>query len=237
MPAPVHGATDILSLGADWEPQGSDGSKTDTRITAGGNDGDIVAEKAITETNAGTCRYIYIGAETAFAAAILAAAAWCGMVKNSLLITGIGIDYSPCAQGKRPLVTFTFRDGPTAATHHYLTTLVLPTYAAGGVNVPDILTVVPGTPPAASETTNNQWGLTAQFGEDLDKDGEFLAGETYAGEETLNITTVGIPTSVTSTGWIETQAPSTTCPILSNVGYNEGVGHTYVRKVTRTATV
>ena len=237
MAAPVFGASDVLSLGADWEPQGSDGALNLTRATASGNDGDIVAEKGHNTINSGTATYIYIGEEAAFAAAIFTAAAWCGMVKNSLLITGIGIDYSPCAQGKRPLVTFTFRDGPTAATHHYLTALVLPTYAAGGVNVPDILTVVPGTPPAASETTNNQWGLTAQFGEDLDKDGTFLAGETYAGEETLNITTVGVPTSVTSDGWIETQAPSATCPIRSNVGYNEGVGHTYVRKVTRTATV
>jgi len=232
MAAPVFGASDVLSLGADWEPQGSDGALNLTRATASGNDGDIVAEKGHNTINSGTATYIYIGAETAFAAAILAAAAWVGMVKNSLLITGIGIDYSPCAAGKRPLVAFTFRDGPTTANHHYLTALVLPTYVAVGVNVPDILTITGGD----AETTNNQWGLTAQFGEDLDKDGEFLAGETYAGEETLNITTVGIPTSVTSTGWIETQAPSTTCPIRSNVGYNEGIGHTYIRAVIRTAT-
>ena len=233
MAAPVFAASDVLSLGADWEPQGSDGAKNLTRATASGNDGDIVAEVGHNTINSGTATYIYIGEETAFAAAILAAAAWVGMVKNSLLITGIGIDYSPCAAGKRPLVAFTFRDGPTSATHHYLTTLVLPTYVAGSVNVPDILTIAGGD----AEVTNNQWGLTAQFGEDLDKDGEFLAGETYGGEETLNITTVGVPTSVTSTGWIETQAPSATCPIRSNVGYNEGIGHTYIRAVTRTATV
>jgi hypothetical protein len=233
MAAPAHGATDVLTLGADWEPQGSDGAKSLTRITAGGNDGDIVAEDGITATNAGTARYIYIGEETAFAAACTAAACWPGMVLNSLLITGMAIDYTPCAQGKRPVVTFTFRDGPTSADHHYLTALVLPTSVAGGVTVPDLLTLTAGD----SETTNNQWGLAGTFGEDLDKDGEFLAGELYGGEETINLTTVGVPTSVTSTGWVETQAPSTTCPIRSNVGYNEGIGHTYIRKVTRTATV
>jgi len=232
MAAPSHAATDVLSLSTGWEPQGSDGAKSLTRITASGNNGDIVTEKGITETNAGTARYIYTGAEVAFAAAFTAAACWPGRIKNSLIVTGVAIDYSPCAQGKRPIVTFTFRGGPAASDHHYLTALVLPTYTAGGVNVPDLLTITAGD----SETTNNQWGLAGTFGEDLNKDGTFLAGELYGGEETINFSTVGLLGSVTSTGWVETQSPSTSCPIRNNVGYNEGNGHTYIRGITRTAT-
>lgn len=230
MAAPVFGAADNLSLGADWEPQGSDGGVSQDRATASGNDGDIVAEEDYHAVNSGSTRYIYIGEETAFVAAIEAASAWPGMVLNSLMITGIGIDYAPCAQGKRPVVAFQHRDGPSASTRSYKSATVLPTYVTGAVSVPTILTATAGD----AECTNAQWGIAAQFGEDLDKDGAFLAGDCYGGEESLALTWVGIPTSVTSTGWTKTADISTTCPIRSNTGYNEGGTMNFVKKITNT---
>jgi len=229
MANPVFGALNPLNLGADWVPQGSDGGKTLTRATAPGANGDIIAENGHNAINAGTARYIYQGAQAAFAAAITAALAWPGRIVNSLFIQGIGIDWAPCAQGKLPVVAWTFRDGPTTSVLEYKTTLVMPTYVTGGVLVPTLLTVTGG----GAEATNCQWGIACPFGDDLNASGNFLAGQGYGGEETINLTMVGVPTSVTSVGWIETAAPSATCPISSNTGYNEGQGHTYIRAVLR----
>jgi len=233
MAAPVYGAADNLTLGADWEPQGSDGALAQTRATQAGSTGDIIAETTHNPINSGSTRFIYKGAEAAFVAAIEAAAAWPGMVLNSLIITGVAVDYSPCAQGKRPVVTFQHRDGPTESARAYKTTLVLPTYVGGSVKVPDILTVTLGS----AETINSQWGIGVQFGEDLDKDGAFLAGEAYQGEETLALTYAGTPTSITSSGWQKTAGISSTCPIRLNGGYGAGGAETFVRAVTLTAVV
>jgi len=228
--APTFGAADNLSLGAGWEPQGSDGALAQTRASQGGSTGDIIAETVHNAIHSGSTRYIYTGAETAFAAAIEAATAWPGNVLNSLLITGLAIDYSPCAAGKRPVVTFTHRDGPSASLRQYKTVIVLPTYVAVAVSVPELLTVAGGD----AEVVNAQWSIAAQFGEDFDKDGEFLAGAVYQGEETINLTFAGEPTSITSTGWQRTAGISATCPIRLNTGYGAGGGETFVRGVTLT---
>jgi hypothetical protein len=155
------------------------------------------------------------------------------VASNTLTITGYTIDYSPCAGGKRPTIAFAFRDGPTAAKATYVTSLsaALPTYVATTPVVPDLL-VVTGED---AETTNAQYGLAAQFGEDLDKDGEYLAGETYGGEESISMTFVGNPTSIASTGWSQTGGPgSTVGGDLSNTAYDTNT-YTYVTGVTRSA--
>jgi len=235
MSAPTFGVTDVLVLGASWEPQSNSPASAGTRVTAAGPDGDIVASNVHNLVEAGSAAYKYIGADTDFPAAFAASGCDVGDLvdTNSLLITGIAIDYGPCAAGERPLVTFTYRDGPTAAPtvpFVYLSALTLPTYVAANVVVPSALTITAGD----AELQNLQWGLSMQFGEDLDKDGDYLAGQGFGGEETLALTFAGTPTSITSTGWDETTKPgANTGEALTNSGYSQSV-YNYVRGVVRT---
>ena len=69
-------------------------------------------------------------------------------------------------------------------------------------------------------------------GRSLNKSGEYLAGEGYGARETLVLTWKGIPTSITSTGWIGTNAPSPKLPTKINTGYPDQV-YTFTRKVAR----
>ena len=234
MSAPVFGAIDVLGLGASWEPQNASPSNAPTHAEATGPDGDVVAETSHRDKETGTAAYIYIGLETDFVAALVAAAALPGQLVDSdtLLITQVAIDYAPCAAGQRPMVTFTYQDGPTAAPatpFWYTTDVTLPTYVAANVIVPGFLTPVAGD----AEIQTSGWQIACQFGEDLDGDGEYLAGQSYKGQETINMQFVGTPTSFTSTGWIQTGAPgSNTGEAVSNTGYGTS-SYSFVRAVTR----
>lgn len=234
MSAPVFGAIDDLDLGAGWEPQGGDPADNSTRATTNGPDGDIVAENQHNTIEGGSTNYIYTGAETGFAAALLAATAQPGRLvdTNTLFILSVGIDYSPCAEGKRPLVTFNWRDGPTAAPatpFWYASTIVLPTYVVANVEIPELLTITGGD----AELQSADWSLACLLGDDLDKDGDFLAGQGYQGVEIINMQFVGTPTSITSTGWIETSAPGSNAgEVKENTGYGTS-SYSFTRKVTR----
>ena len=231
MAAPIFGVSDVLALGADWEPQSASPTLASTRATASGDDGDIVAEVIHNAIESGTASYIYIGAETAFIAALAAASADVGDIAdtNTLMITGWSIDYSPCAAGKRPVITFTYRDGPVAASATYVTASVCPTYVATTPVVPPILAATPGDAEIQACTI----ALVAQFGEDLDKDGEYLASATYGGEETITHQWVGLPTSITSTNYLQTSGPGTnTGANASGTAYGTN-SYTFVRKITR----
>ena len=234
MAAPAFGAIDILVLGGDWEPQGGSPSLAYTRATASGSDGDIIAEVNHNAIESGTVSYIYTGAETGFAAALLAATAQPGRLKdtNTLFITSTAIDYSPCAEGKRPIVTFTFRDGPTAAPatpYWYASALSLPTYVAANIDVPTLATVTEG----GAEVQTTDWSIACQLGEDLDKTGDFLNGDAYQGEETVNFTYTGLPSSVAMAGWIQTAGPGSNAGgVVANTGYDT-YSYTFVRAVTR----
>ena len=235
MSAPAFGVVNKLGLGVDWEPQNSSPASAGTRVKVNGPDGDQVASNVHNTIESGSQAFIYVGAEVDFAAAFLAAACNVGQLvaTDTLMILGIAVDFSPCAAGKRPLVNFTWRDGPTAAPttpFSYLTTLTLPTYVAANIVVPEILTMTVGD----AELQNIQWSIGAQFGPDLDKDGEYLAGQVFDGEETLALTFVGTPTSVTSTGWDQTTGPgATTGEQASNTGYGQ-TSYGFSRGVTRT---
>ena len=241
MSAPVFGAIDVLALGANWEPQSSSPSLSGTRVTAGGPDGDVVAENTHNDVESGTATYIYLGPvstpPTDFPAAFAADSCDIGDLvdTNTLLITGIAVDYSPCAAGKKPLVTFTYRDGPTVApgtpfVYVSALTTALPTYVTANVTIPDILAVTAGD----AETQNSSWEMSMSFDPDLDKDGDYLSGQGYAGEEVVNLTFVGTPTSIVSTGWQQTSAPGTnTGEASSNTGYGQS-SYTFSRGVTRT---
>ena len=117
MAAPARGTTDVLSLGADWEPITTEGALTAKLVEAGGANGDIIAEDVHDTVEAGNAKYEYIGAETGFIAALDAVTAWPGrlLATDTLLLGSVAIDFSPCAAGKRPIVTFgDLRDGPTS---------------------------------------------------------------------------------------------------------------------------
>ena len=234
MAAPVFGATDVLGLGADWEPIDSTGSLAKTNATAEGGDGDDMAETAHNSIESGTARYHYIGAETGFQAALTADACRPGQLvaTDTLMVLGVAVDYSPCAKGERPIVTFTVQDGPTAAPatpFWYTTDLTLPTYVGANIIVPQaLLTATLGS----AEVVNAQWSLEMQHGRSLDKDGEYLAGQGFGGRENLTLTTKGIPTSITSTGWSQTAGPSTKLPTKTNQGYTDQT-YTFTRKKTR----
>lgn len=234
MAAPTLGATDVLGLGAGWEPIDSTGSLSRTNATAEGGNGDDVAETPYNAIEGGTARYHYTGAETGFIAALLAATCLPGhlVATDTLIVKTVAIDYSPCAKGELPIVTFTVEDGPTAAPatpFWYTSALTLPTYVAANIIIPQaLLTATLGS----AEIVNAQWDLTAGKGRSLDKDGAYLAGESFGGRENLTLACKGVPTSITSTGWSETAAPSTKLPTKSNQGYVD-VTYTFTRKVTR----
>ena len=229
----TFGVLDKLVLGADWEPQSNSPVSAGTRVKVAGPAGDQAASNVHNRIESGTSSYIYIGAETDFAAAFLADLCNVGkmVASNTLLIMAAAIDYSPCAAGKRPLVNFTWRDGPTlATTFSYISTLTLPTYAASNVIIPEILTLTAGS----AEIQNTQWSMAMQLGVDLDKDGDYLASQGYDGEETLGLNFVGTPTSITSTGWDETSAPGdATGEQASNTGYGQ-TAYNFARGVART---
>jgi len=235
MTAPAFGATDVLALGADWEPVSNSPASAGTRVTAGGNDGDVIASNVHNTIESGSAAYIYTGAETSFIAAWAAANCRPGELvdTNTLMVLSLALDYSPCAAGKRPLCTFGYRDGPTAAPttpFWYTTALVLPTYTAANIEVPEsVLTLTLGD----AELQNLQWGLGMQFDPSLDKDGDYLAGQGFGAEETLDLTFVGLPTSITSTGWDQTSGPGANTGLqLSNTGYDQSA-YQFVRGVTR----
>jgi len=234
MAAPVFGVTDQLGLGANWEPQGISPSSAGTRVAALGKDGDEIASTVHNTIEAGTMRYIYKGSETNFPAAFAADACDVGDIvreSDTLLITGIAIDYAPCAGGKRPMVTFTWRDGPVAAGNVFVSALgvALPTYVSGGVEVPTILTCVLGD----ADIQTSQWSLMSQFDPDLDKDGEYLSGENFGGIETLDLTFVGLPTSITSIGYDQPLGPgSTTGAEATGTSYGTNA-YQFVKGITR----
>jgi hypothetical protein len=232
MAAPAFGAVDVGTLGADWEIQNTEGAKAPTIVRASGGNGDIIAETSHLPVMSGTIQAIYIGAETGFIAAL--ADLWPGklIASDTLIIMEVAIDYGPCAQGKRPLVTFTVRDGPTEDSptpFWYVTDLTLPTFTAANVTVPQaILTATLGS----AEVTNAQWSLVMQLGVDTDKDGAFLTSQGYEGIENLSLTCKGIPTSITSTGWLIQTEPASAIANTSNSDYPDHA-YTFTRKVTR----
>ena len=231
MAAPVFGVLDVLNLSTGWEPQSNSPTTASTRATAPGDDGDIAAETIHNAIESGTASYIYTGAGTDFPTVLATAGADVGDVVDtaSLLITGWSIDYSPCAAGKRPVITFTYRDGPVAASATYVSTQTLPTYVATTPIVPSILAGTPGSAEIQASTI----ALVAQFGDDLTKVGNYLAGATYGGEETITQQWVGTPDVITSTGYLQTSGPGTnTGEEASGTAYGTA-SYTFVKAVTR----
>ena len=193
MSAGTHGASDILTLGADWEAQDTAKATTRDRITAPKANGDIAASTTFGDSIEIVVPYIYIGAETLLAAALEAASANVGQLLATYLITAIDCDLSPLGDGKRAMINFTAVNGFSAASAIYKPSIeVLLTVGS----IPDLLT----NSDADSECTGAKYGISAPHGSDRAADGDIIRGATYGGEETLELDYYGIPT-LTSTGW------------------------------------
>ena len=231
MSAPVFAAVDSAALGAGWEVQDVQGSIAPTHVEESGANGDTIAETSHNPMDTGTVKAIYTGAETNFVTAF--ASLWPGklIATNTILVMSLGIDFAPCASGKRPMVTISGRGNPPAAPtapYWYATALTLPTYVAAALIVPTILTVTAGD----AECQSASWELSMQVGDDLGRTGGWLAGAGYEGQETITLQTVGKFTSVTSSGWIQNAGPSALLPNSTNAGYNKET-YTFIRKVSR----
>ena len=202
MTAPVFGAIDDLGLGADWEQQSGSPGTSSTRATAGGSDGDVVASNVHNAITTGSTVYIYVGASTDFPAALLADSANPGdILDTDKMVLNVAVDYSPCAGGKRPLVTFQWRANTVVADTPFwyasALTTSLPTYTVANVDVPEIHDVTPGD----AEVQVSSWEIGCEFGDDLDNAGDFLVGDAFNGQEKTSLQFVGTPTTVTATGW------------------------------------
>jgi hypothetical protein len=202
----TFGQTDVLSLGSDWEPQSDSGAQSLTRATATNGAGTIIDETTHGAVSTRTAVYIYTGAETDIAAAIEAADANPGQAVNSLLILSVSVGYADCKSGKLPKVSFEYTDQRTTDSRIFKPTVTLPSYAAGSPEVPTILTATLGD----ALMDDCSYRIGCQIDPDMDKDGDVLGGETFGGEESLDLALTGTPTSITSTGWQNTSigAPS-----------------------------
>lgn len=221
----AFGQTDVLSLGADWEPQSDSGAQSATRATATDGKGTIIAENTHGEVSTRTAVYIYIGAETDIAAAIDAADANPGQVVNSLLLLSVSVGYADCKSGKLPKVSFEYTDQRTTASRIFKPSVTLPSYAAGNPEVPTILTATLGD----ALMDDCAYRIGCQIDPDIDKDGDVIGGETFGGEESLDLASTGVIQSITSTGWQQTSigAPSA----LSNTGYPKAT-YSFVKGAT-----
>jgi hypothetical protein len=232
MAAPVFATVaDALSMGEGWEPQGSSPVKNQQEATATGSKGDIIANDGYAEETTGATRYVYTGAETGFAAAIVAALASPGRVKNSLLVLAVNIDYGPCAVGEAPVCEFRWSDKYTAdpGFEYLIEDVTLPTYVDSAPEIPTILAATAGD----AEATGATYTLEASKGNVLNKSGAFLRGHAYGAKETVNVKWVGVPTSMTTTDYVVTTQPSGSGE-QTNTGYNS-VTYTATRGVARTA--
>lgn len=197
MSAGTHGATDILGLGADWEAQDTNLATTRDRISSPAANGDESASTTFGEQIEVAVPYIYVGAETDLGAALDAALSAVGVnvgqLAGTYLITGISVDLSPLAEGKRAMISFVVVNGFAAASAVYKPSVTISLVVG---SIPDILT----NSDADSELTSEKYAIAASHGTDRDADGEIIRGSTYGGSETLELEFYGVPTLVT-TGW------------------------------------
>jgi len=220
MSAGIHGAADILALGADWEAQDTAKATSRDRTTAPKANGDLAASTTYGDQIEISVPYIYIGAETDLAAALEAASANVGDLTGTYLITGVSCDLAPLGEGKRAMITFVAVSGFSAASAVFKPSVTVSLVVGA---IPDILT----NSDADSECTSAKYAIAAPFGTDRDADGEIIRGGTYGGEEVLDLEYYGIPTLVI-TGWDETSDSERT----SNSDYS-GSSYSLVKGVDR----
>jgi hypothetical protein len=213
---PVFGTPGFIAtdLGTDWVCQSQDSASNQDHAEAVGGDGDVIAEVKYNTRLEGSETYVYNGSATDFGSASTGALAADGCLPGkyqataAVIITKVEINYAPCASGQRETVTFTYRSGLDADSSVYAPTLtaVLKTKQEGEGVPQDLLT---NANAADSKCASATYAIECQEGRTLSAAGEHLAGATYKGQESLNLSYVGLP-SLTTTGWVVTSDQSAT---------------------------
>ena len=195
----VQGGVDIFGLGANWEIQTDSDPTAYDRATATDSCGDIGPTAVFGANKVPTCTALYVGAEVSFNAALDADGCNPGQKPGAYVISTFAVDYAPTLAGQKPMCTFTGADGFAAASNIFKPLVTLPTYPGC---VPD---VIPNSDATGSEVTGLQYTLAVPFGTDKDAAGDIIRGNTYGGEETIQLTYYGVPT-LDTTGYDTTQS-------------------------------
>lgn len=205
----TFGTADILSLGENWKVLSSEYTIGRNVATAADEYGDVIAAQTHGDIISGRCQAKYFGNVEDFVTLLsdvslkrlVGSVVTIGSVKVTL--TEIAIDYSPCASGQKPVVSFAFRSGQSSASAEYTPTLTLPTFGNSIPHIPELFS----NSGADSEPRSVRYTLRANFGQDIDNTGNIIAGATFEGVEEVTMEYVGVPMLVT-TGWLVTAEPS-----------------------------
>jgi len=220
------GATDPLTLGADWEVQSINlgGAGNFSRATAIGAAGDAVAHSLYDGVSSsvgrisGTITAVYVGAETDYPTAL--AGFEPGTFHTALMITGVTIDYGPCASGQRETVQFAVTNTALSADSSIFKPSLSTELATKqeGTGIPSLLTAAG----ADSEATACTYALTCEIGTVQGADGnDIAAAATFNGQEVISQSYVGDPGAVTApTGFLVVVKAATAAADKTNTGYD-----------------
>jgi len=181
-------ATDIFSLGGDFEPQSSGADTQLTRAAAQGGNGDEVVSALHDSKVSVTCPYLYKAASGNIAVTSL----YIGKVSGGYHIDGFQVAYSNTGW---PMVTVTGHNH-TANPH----------VDVGMVEIKPVLTLPAGfgcadlfaDTGAASSCVSANYTLSATHKDVQGKVGNHLAGDNMNGQEVITATYYGVPTLATT---------------------------------------
>jgi hypothetical protein len=203
-PVYAGGGKLATDLGVNWEYQGGDGNEGKEKVYATGNDGDLVAGTTHGAHVTGNETYIYIGTVADYAGtggALGTNVPGNYMTSGSVVLLGVEIDYSDCAQGKREKVKFSYSGGLASGPHVYSPSLssVLPTRQENS-GIPEVFTNANAT----SKCQKATYKISCQEGRDLNDVGDYLCGAVYGGEEEVDLEHCGVPSLTVPDGWLVT---------------------------------
>lgn len=225
---PVFGTGGFLAtdLGADWIWASSDGATSQQVASATNGDGDTFLQQEYDAHSTGSETYHYNGTVGSYNGTAGACASFLPgkyLSTATVAITGIEIDYNPCASGQRETVKFSWSSGLAADSRVYAMSATLPTKQENN-GVPELGT----NANTDSKIQTSTYSISCQEGRSLNATGTRFAGATYAGEETINETHVGLPSMTWPTGFkVSSKQEGAGEAAKSNTGYD-------VRSVTAT---
>lgn len=186
-------ATDLFSLGGDFQAQSSTNDDQESVIHALDGNGDVVASDTHGSMNSVSCVYKYTGAATLWTTTTSELIPKPGSIQNSYIVTSVQVDYSPTDW---PTVTITGHNHDENAHSADLETFSPSITLAGARGCPDLWT----NADTDSAPTSVTYTIACEHVDVDDGSGDHLAGDTYRGMETISAEYVGTP-SLTTTGW------------------------------------
>lgn len=218
---PVFGTGGFLAndLGADWIWQSSDGAESQQVATATNGDGDGFLQQEYDAHSTGSETYHYNGTDGSYNGTAGACASFLPgkyLSTAAVALTGVDIDYSPCASGQRETVKFSWSNGLSADSRTYEMTPTLPTKREND-GVPELGT----NANADSKVQSSSYSITCLEGRSLNATGTRFAGATYDGNESINETHVGLPAMTFAAGWkVTSKQEGSGEAAKSNTGYD-----------------